>query len=95
MKKIKAHQCSYCSFYRISRQPVLKHEKKCFKNPENKACASCKHNTTDYDTIYNRHHGGDPGSTDYDIAYNYCVELDIVLNNYTLKKGCALYSKID
>lgn len=95
MKIIKAHQCSYCSFYRISRPPVLTHERNCFKNPANRACASCKYNITDYETIYNRYHGGDPGSTDYDVAYNYCSKLDRVLTDKTLRKDCVLYSKED
>ena len=95
MKIIKAFQCSFCTFYAKTKKTVSNHENICFKNPKNKACASCKHNTTDYETIYNRFHGGDPGSTDYDVAYNYCTKLDIVLNRHTLRKDCALHSKID
>jgi len=92
MKVVKAYQCSYCTFYRKTKGSVIEHESKCFKNPQNKACASCKNNIIEYETFYNRNHGGDPGSTDYDVAYNYCTQFDIELNNKTLKRNCPLHS---
>ena len=91
MKVIKAFQCSFCTFYAKTKKTVFNHESNCFKNPVNKACASCKYNEIDYETIYNRNHGGDPGSTDYESAYNWCVELQIVLTSKTLTKNCPLH----
>ena len=70
----------------------MNHEKHCFKNPALKACASCWHNKIDYETIYDPNHGGNPGSSDYDVACNYCDKLDIVLDNKTLKMNCNLHS---
>jgi hypothetical protein len=95
MKTVKAFQCSFCTFYRKTKKSVIAHEDICFKNPKNKACASCKNNDVDYETVYNRYHGGDPGSTDYEARYNYCTEFDVVLNSKTLRKNCPRHSKVD
>lgn len=94
MKEIKAYQCSHCTFYRKTKRSVMEHEDICFKNPANKACASCDHNVIDYETIYNRDHGGDPGSTDYESPYNWCNKKHIVLEKGTLTKNCPLHSSI-
>lgn len=88
MKIVKAYQCSYCQFYRKTKKSVENHEHTCFKNPKNKACASCIHNIIDHETIYNPDHGGNPGSTDYESYYNYCKVKDVVLKKGTLMSNC-------
>ena len=91
MKIVKAFQCSHCTFYRKTKAPVVNHENTCFRNPENKACASCKYNVKDFETVYNRNHGGDPGRTDYEVSYNWCTKKEIDLNNKTLTTNCPLW----
>lgn len=42
-KKIKMYGCSYCNNFKQSKiESVLKHESRCFRNPKNKACLTCK-----------------------------------------------------
>ena len=41
MHKVEAYQCDYCTKYGKSRSNIGQHEKSCFHNPENKACATC------------------------------------------------------
>jgi hypothetical protein len=50
MRKIRAYQCEYCEkkVY-TNRNSCYAHEKKCYWNPINKACASCGHYLYDYD----------------------------------------------
>lgn len=91
MKEVKAYQCSFCTYYRKTKESVIRHEDNCYNNPKNKACATCKHNVIDYETIYDRNHGGNPGSTDYDVAYNWCEKKEIELKKGTLCMNCDLW----
>lgn len=91
MRNVKAYQCSHCTFYRKTKASVVNHEDSCFRNPKNKACATCKHNIHDLETVYNRNHGGDPGSTDYEISNNWCDKKEIMLTNKTLTSNCGLW----
>lgn len=40
MNKIKAYQCDYCSYYKITKKLVANHEKICLSNPETRSCAT-------------------------------------------------------
>ena len=95
MKEIKAFQCSFCTYYRKTKASVIRHEENCYHNHKNKACATCKHNVILYETIYDRNHGGNPGSTDYDVSYNYCEKKQIELKKGTLCMNCVLWKEIE
>ena len=41
MKKVTAYQCDFCSFCRLTKKSVQKHEKRCFYNPATASCGSC------------------------------------------------------
>lgn len=44
MKKVIRYKCDFCKYTRASKKQVVEHEKTfCFKNPENKSCATCEH----------------------------------------------------
>lgn len=46
--KIKAFACEFrCGRIATKPQTLYFHEKTCFKNPERKACKTCKHNCCD------------------------------------------------
>lgn len=73
MKEIKAFQCDYCNKYYKHKSSAKRHENKCFKNPKNKACLSCRNFITDYETVYVRPYDGhNYGDDDYEQIYNYC-----------------------
>lgn len=48
MKQVTAYACEFCPSSKLKiylfKSSAQRHEKKCFLNPENRACASCKHN---------------------------------------------------
>lgn len=82
---IRAYKPVCCKKAYMSKSSAVRHEKTCHKNPENRACGTCKHRIAITETYYNPYHGGDCGSTDYDykhwwckiykrqIAYDFCV----------------------
>ena len=41
MKTIKAYQCDYCSFYKVTKKSVQEHEKRCFYNSATASCGTC------------------------------------------------------
>lgn len=41
MKTIKAYKCDYCKKVYQFKKSCVSHEKRCYKNPETKSCASC------------------------------------------------------
>lgn len=43
MKKVEAFQCDFCSYTNIKKQNARVHERRCCKNPLNKACATCEY----------------------------------------------------
>jgi len=90
MKKINAYQCSYCSFYRKTKRVVKKHEERCFYNPKNKVCGSCKHNQLiDWDT-------GDMHMGDvviYTTKIRWCMAKDKELRDVITKNTCGLWEE--
>lgn len=73
MEEIKAYKPKCCKKLYFSKYSALRHEKKCFCNPDNKACLSCGNFMTDYNTVYVRPQGdGNYGDDDYEQRYNYC-----------------------
>ena len=73
MNKVRAFQCEHCRRkVMMNKAHLAAHEKKCFYNPQRKACQTCGNRTEEWETVYNRHHGGNPGSTDYETKTVYC-----------------------
>lgn len=73
MKEIKAYQCDYCDKYYKHKSSAKRHESRCFKNPQSKACLTCGNFITDYETVYVQPHGDQNyGDADYEQKYNYC-----------------------
>ena len=93
MKKIKAYQCNFCSFYRKTKSAVKKHEKRCFYNPKNRACATCKHNRIYHETFFDESYDKTPISPEYIISTNWCEKKNIELNNKTLCAHCDLWEE--
>jgi len=82
MKEMKAYQCSFCRFYKKTKVSVLNHEKHCFYNPENRACATCQHNILDFllsedDNVLTK--------------VNVCQKKNIDLDAHTLCLKCPLW----
>ena len=73
MQEIKVFQCEYCDkIYKI-KSSCARHEHRCFANPGNKACRTCKHAIKDSDTVYVRPHGDQNyGDADYEVNFTYC-----------------------
>ena len=44
MREIKAFACSFCGFISRVKGSAKAHEKRCYYNPVNRACASCSTN---------------------------------------------------
>ena len=96
MKEIKAYQCDYCNKYYKHKSSAKRHENRCFKNPQNKACLSCGNFITDYNTVYVRPHGNQNyGDADYDVRYNYCDYTgrsftdEVVIYRQEFQKNCS------
>lgn len=51
-------------------------------NTDNRACQTCKHQTEEQETVYNQYHGGNPGSTDYDVKYWWCEHFEKVIDRF-------------
>ena len=75
-----------------SRQRTENHEKICFYNPARQACVTCKHLATDYNTVYNPHHNGNPGSTDYEETIRYCEANEKINLSERLRADCLLWT---
>lgn len=95
MKEIKAFQCDYCKKYYKHKSSAKRHEDKCFKNPEVKACLSCGNFITDYTTIYVPPRGDQNyGDADYEQRYNYCdytgrcFESENINNRQEFQRNC-------
>ena len=90
-KKVIAFSCIYGCKRNVTtkKQSMLLHEKGCYFNPINRACASCANLFTEMETYYNPDHGGCPGSTDYEIKVKYCSkEIDL---KKSLKNNCEFW----
>lgn len=44
MKQVTRYKCDYCKRAYASKYKALDHERKCFFNPANKSCITCRHN---------------------------------------------------
>lgn len=85
MKEITAYKCEYCNMVSMYKGHTKRHERDhCRKSPERKCCGLCVHLDNDRKTIYNPFHGGNPGSTDYEMDCWWCKELDQDLNYHDL-----------
>ena len=81
MKTIKAFQCSFCGYYKKTKMSVFVHEKTCYYDPANKACASCSENIFREDHL----------ETDTEVTNNYCRKRKIFLLKRNLKYNCTLW----
>ena len=56
MKQVTAYACEFCPSQKrkiyLSQSSAKHHEKHCFLNPENRACASCNRNDRDNSCSY-------------------------------------------
>ena len=76
MEQITAYKPKCSNRAHMSKYSATRHERKCPKNPDNWACKTCKHQSEEWETVYNPYHGGNPGSTDYDVKYWWCDYYD-------------------
>lgn len=73
MKIITAYACEFCSKVYKNKSSAIRHEKKCYANPANKACRTCAHALNDSETVYvPPHENQGYGDADYDIHFIYC-----------------------
>lgn len=98
MDEIKAYKPSCCPKAYIHKGSAIRHEKKCFKNSNNKACLSCGNFKTDTNTIYMRPTDGNYGDSDYEEKYFYCEYDDFILgehiengNNKSFQRDCKYW----
>lgn len=88
MEEIKAYKPSCCNKAYMHRWSALRHEKKCFRNPNNKACLTCGNFMTEYNTVYVPPHGDQNyGDADYDERINYCNYDEYVIGTDLHKNG--------
>ena len=73
-REVRAWACSWGCGKHVDtvRSRMAKHETRCFHNPVRRACQTCGSFDTFEDTVYNPDHGGDPGSTDYEVRRRWC-----------------------
>jgi hypothetical protein len=96
--KITAYKCQFlCKRVRANKSHIIAHEKVCFNNPANRACQTCEYYKEDWDTFYNPDHGGNPGSTDYEVKYKYCSAIDDfdIINESGLQHDCVYWKAED
>lgn len=91
----RAWACEWGCGHRVitSRARMVAHELRCFHNPDRRACQTCANYGRYSHTVYNRDHGGNPGSTDYDVWRRYC-EADETMNPANgLRCDCQRWAK--
>lgn len=49
MEQITAYKPKCCNRAYMSKHSAIRHERKCPKNPDNRACQTCKNRTVEYD----------------------------------------------
>ena len=91
-REVKAFACEFgCRRnVTVSRKRMTDHEARCFYNPAQKACATCKHLITEWDEQYMGHHFGEAV---YGNSYktHYCEEeIDITER---LASNCAQWEQ--
>ena len=93
-KEVIRFQCEHCKEKTYSTKGnCVRHENDCYANPNMKACRTCKHYSKVYETVYNPYHGGDPGSTDYEREYSWCIIKEKELGReIPFKHYCPSYS---
>lgn len=80
---ISAYKPICCNKAYMSKSGAVRHEKKCPKNPKNRACQTCKHRTETTETYYNPYHNGDCGSTDYDYKCWWCEIHEMQIDSFS------------
>lgn len=86
MEKITAYKPKCCNKAYYSYSGAWHHEKRCFKNPDNKACLSCGNFITDYNTVYVPPIA-EYGDRDYEERYNYCNYDGFIIGTDLHKRG--------
>lgn len=80
MKEVKAYKPKCCKKAYLLKGSASRHEKTCFRNPDNKACLTCDRFKTDYNTVYVQPHGDQNyGDADYEEKYNWCTYDDFII----------------
>ncbi len=95
-KLVERYECEYCEKKNYKhKSSAVRHEKQCFANPDTKACRTCEHYVEWEETVYNPNHGGDPGSTDYEIQYKGCDLHDKKFDRvyFKLTSHCVYYKR--
>ncbi len=88
MEIVTAYKCSSCNMTSVYKSSVIRHEKRCYQAPANKACQTCNYFSEDLATVYNRHHNGMPGSTDYDYLSMWCNSPTINKELHSKRVNC-------
>lgn len=83
MQEITAYKPKCCNRAYMSKSSAIRHERNCPNNPDNRACQTCKHKSEEWETVYNRYHNGNPGSTDYDVKYWWCEHFEKRIDKYS------------
>lgn len=88
MEEVKAYKPKCCNKAYLHKASARRHEKRCFFNPDNKACVTCKNFMTDYNTVYVPPHGDQNyGDADYEERYNYCNYDNFIIGTDLHKPG--------
>lgn len=93
-KEVLRYQCEHCKTRTYStKSNCIRHENDCYANPRVKACRTCKYYSKEIETVYNPHHGGNPGSTDYERSYSWCRAKQKELGReIPFEHHCVLYN---
>jgi len=83
---IQAYKPKCCNRAYIQKASARQHERRCPRNPDNKACATCGYCSLESETVYNPYHNGNPGSTDYDRKYYWCDFFEKELSLYPVSE---------
>lgn len=87
MKEITAYECEYgCGKFLKTKSGMRRHEKKCFWNPANKACASCGNN---------EHYSDDDGYRSWEGRWCVALEFDIFTDKYNGRSKCPRWTSKD
>jgi len=85
MKEVKAYQCEFCLKKILKTKTAMTaHEKKCFWNPETKACMTCEYKDERSRRI-------DIDGQDCRQDYSYCNKFNHELKRGTLKANCKYW----